>query len=68
MSTPCCQISTPYRLVVSDYEVPKVFVCKSDTFFLGPPCISSATSPDILCYPSLLMPLNNKPPLPSLTF
>ena len=34
MSTPCCKISTPYRLVVSEYEVPKVFVCKSDTFFL----------------------------------
>ena len=37
MSTPCCQISTPYRLVVSEYEVPKVFVCKSDTFFLVHP-------------------------------
>ena len=24
MSTPCCQISTPNRLVVSEYEVPKV--------------------------------------------
>ena len=26
MSTPCCQISTPNRLVVSEYEVPKVLV------------------------------------------
>ena len=26
MSTPCCQISTPHRLVVSEYEVPKVLV------------------------------------------
>ena len=40
MSTPCCQISTPYRLVVSEYEVPKVFVCKSDTFFLVHPVVS----------------------------
>ena len=38
-STPCCQISTPYRLVVSEYEVPKVFVCKSDTFFLVHPVV-----------------------------
>ena len=28
MSTPCCQILTAYRLVVSKYEVPKVL----DTF------------------------------------
>ena len=39
MSTPCCQISTPYRLVVSEYEVPKAFVCKSDTFFLVHPVL-----------------------------
>ena len=33
MSTPSCQISTPNRIVVFEYEVLKVFVCKSDTFF-----------------------------------
>ena len=44
MSTSCCQISTPYRLVVSEYEVPKVFVCKSDAFFLVHPVFSSWVS------------------------
>ena len=33
------ELSTPYRLVVSEYEVPKVFVCKSDTFFLVHPVV-----------------------------
>ena len=33
MSTPSCQISMPNRIVVFEYEVLKVFVCKSDTFF-----------------------------------
>ena len=33
MSTPSCQISTPNRIVVFEYDVLKVFVCKSDTFF-----------------------------------
>ena len=28
MSTPCCQISTSNRLVVSEYEVPKVLVSR----------------------------------------
>ena len=37
MSTPSCQISTPNRIVVFEYEVLKVFVCKSDTFFLVHP-------------------------------
>ena len=34
MSIPCSQISTPYRLVVSENEVAKVFVrCKPHKFF-----------------------------------
>ena len=34
MSTPCRRISTPYRLVVSEYKVPKfLFVCESHSFF-----------------------------------
>ena len=33
MSTSCHQISTPYRLVVSEYKVHKVFVCESRKFF-----------------------------------
>ena len=41
MSTPSCQISTPNRIVVFEYEVLKVFVCKSDTFFLVHPVVLS---------------------------
>ena len=26
LSTPCCKLSTPYRLVVSKYEVPEVLL------------------------------------------
>ena len=33
MSTPCCQISTAYRLVVSEYEVPKVLVSQECRLF-----------------------------------
>ena len=40
MSTPSCQISTPNRIVVFEYEVLQVFVCKSDTFFLVHPVVS----------------------------
>ena len=39
MSTPSCQISTPNRIVVFEYEVLQVFVCKSDTFFLVRPVV-----------------------------
>ena len=39
MSTPSCQISTPNRIVVFEYEVLKVFVCKSDTLFLVHPVV-----------------------------
>ena len=38
MSTPCCQISTAYRLVVSEYEVPKVLVSQECTVFFETPC------------------------------
>ena len=38
MSTPCCQISTAYRLVVSGYEVPKVLVSQECRLFFGTPC------------------------------
>ena len=31
----CCQISTAYRLVVTEYEVPKVLVC---ILFFETPC------------------------------
>ena len=41
VSTPSCQISTPNRLVVSEYEVPKVFVCIKCKSFFGPPCSPS---------------------------
>ena len=33
MSTPCCQILTAYRLVVSGYEVPKVLVSQECRLF-----------------------------------
>ena len=39
MSTPICQTSTPDRLVVSEYEVPKVFVRIKCTIIFGSPCI-----------------------------
>ena len=39
MSTPCCQISTPNRLVVSEYEVPKVLVSRKWGFFIETPGI-----------------------------
>ena len=39
MSTPCCQISTPNRLVVSQYEVPKVLVSQECRVgFFETPC------------------------------
>ena len=37
--TPCCKISTPYWLVVSEYDVPKVFVCKKWYIFLVHPVL-----------------------------
>ena len=37
MSTPCCQISTPNRLVVSEYEVPKVLVSRKWGVFIETP-------------------------------
>ena len=37
MSTPCCQISTPNRLVVSEYEVPKVLVSRKWWVFIETP-------------------------------
>ena len=39
VSTPCCQISTPYRLVVSEYKVPKFLVSQECTLF-ETPCTS----------------------------
>ena len=39
MSTPCCQISMVYRLVVSEHEVPKVLVSQECRLFFGTPCI-----------------------------
>ena len=42
MSTPCCQISTAYRLVVSGYEVPKVLVSQECRLFFGTPCSTAA--------------------------
>ena len=39
LSTPCCQTLTPNRKVVFEYKVPKVFVCKSDTFFWVHPVV-----------------------------
>ena len=37
MSTPCCQISTPYRLVVSEYELTKKkFRIKRGLFLVHP--------------------------------
>ena len=38
MSTPCCQISTAYRLVVSGYEVAKVLVSQECRLFFETPC------------------------------
>ena len=38
MSTPRCQISTPYRLVVSEYEVPKVLISQECILFFETPC------------------------------
>ena len=41
MSTPCCRISTPNRLVVSEYEVTKVLVSQEcELFFKHPVCLS----------------------------
>ena len=37
MSSPCCQISTPNRLVVSEYEVPKVLVSRKWWVFIETP-------------------------------
>ena len=37
MSTPCCQISTSYRLVVSEYEVPKVLISQECILFFETP-------------------------------
>ena len=41
LSTPCCQTLTPDRKVVFEYKAPKVFVCKSDTFFLVHPVVAT---------------------------
>ena len=38
MSTPCCQISTSYRLVVSEYKVPKVLISQECILFFETPC------------------------------
>ena len=43
MSTPCCQISTVYRLLVSEYEVPKVLSFQEWIVFLETPCSTSNT-------------------------
>ena len=42
MNTLCSQISTPNRLVVSEYEVPKVLIRKC-FFFLKHPVLESIT-------------------------
>ena len=39
MSTPCCQCLRPNRLVVSEYEVPKVLVSESGGFLLKHPVL-----------------------------
>ena len=39
MSTPCCQISTVYRLLVSEYEVPKVLSSQEWLVFFETPCM-----------------------------
>ena len=41
MSTPCCQISTVYRLLVSEYEVPKVLSFQEWIVFFETPCRSN---------------------------
>ena len=40
MSTSCCQISTPNRFVVSEYEVPNVFLRIKWGIFLVHPVLS----------------------------
>ena len=42
MSTPCCRVSTAYRIVVSEYEVPKVLVSQECQLFFGTPCSTAA--------------------------
>ena len=41
MSTPCSQSLRPNRLVVSEYEVPKVLVSRKWGVFIETPCISN---------------------------
>ena len=38
MSTPCSQSLRPNRLVVSEYEVPKVLVSRKWGVFIETPC------------------------------
>ena len=47
MSTPSCQISTPTRLVVSEYEVPKVFVRIKCTILFGSPVTKASLSDNL---------------------
>ena len=42
MSTPCSQSLRPNRLVVSEYEVPKVLVSQECQLFFGTPCSTAA--------------------------
>ena len=60
MSTPCCQISTAYRLVVSGYEVPKVLVSQECRFFETPCSICT-----VQCIDLLLVAIGNFVFLPS---
>ena len=46
MSTPCCQISTVYRLLVSEYEVSKVLSSQEWIVFFETPCSSFALKRD----------------------
>ena len=54
MSTPCCQILTPNRLVVSEYEVPKVLVSRKWWVFIETPgsilCTYSTSRPSTVQY------------------
>ena len=55
MSTPCCQSLRSNRLVVSEYEVPKVLVSQECQVYLGTPCstnflckLSHPNSPSVI--------------------
>ena len=49
MSTPCSQSLRPNRLVVSEYEVPKVLVSQKCFFFIETPCRKGRGSTGYVC-------------------